>query len=112
MICHLTESITATKPRARINTLEIAALLGCRTVGVDNTLRATGHIRVTKVFWNTLAGGRTVALRTDSIGAARRRVARINDLGWRRWGGWTAAGGERITYITWVTLTLGQMVAH
>ena len=88
MICHLTESITATKPRARINTLEIAALLGCRTVGVDNTLRATGHIRVTKVFWNTLAGGRTVALRTDSIGAARRRVARVGSWGGARGARW------------------------
>ena len=84
MTGHLTIGIGPAQAGTRVHTLQVPTLPGGGTVGVDHTLRPAGHVGIAKVFRYTLAGGGPVALGAPSVGATRRRVARVDDLRGRR----------------------------
>ena len=69
MIGHLAVGIGATETWAGINTVEVPALLACRTVRVDNALWSAGNVGVSEVVWDALTGSSSVSLITDSIGS-------------------------------------------
>ena len=69
MVGHPAVSIGATETWAGINTVEVPALLACRTVRVDNALWSTSHVGVSEVVWDALTGSSSVSLITDSIGS-------------------------------------------
>ena len=69
VVGHLAVGIAATKARTRVHTLEVPTLLGGRAVSVDDTFRSTGHIGVSKVVGNALAGGSPLPVIADSIGS-------------------------------------------
>ena len=111
MVGHLAVCITSTQTRTRVNTLQVPTLFGCWTISVDNTFRTTGHIWITKVFWDTLTGGCTVAFTANCIGSTRCWVAWINNFSRRRWGWSLVACGERIANVAGITCALRQMIA-
>ena len=81
MVGHLTVCIGPAQPGAGVHTPQVATLLGGGAVRVDQTLRPAGHIGITEIFGDALAGGGPVvaaACIADGVGAAGRRVAGIN----------------------------------
>ena len=62
MVQHLTERVAAAQPRTWVRTVLALTCSVRRTVGVDGALGPAGHIGVTKVVWDALAGGRAVAV--------------------------------------------------
>jgi hypothetical protein len=80
MVGHLAERICSAQTRARIHALHVAALLGGRTVRVDEALGAARHVGVAKVLGDALAGGGPVYAApgvAHSVGAAGGRVAGV-----------------------------------
>jgi hypothetical protein len=57
MVGHLAERICPAQSRTRVHALHVAALLGGRTVRVDEALGAACHVGVAKVLGDALAGG-------------------------------------------------------
>jgi hypothetical protein len=80
MVGHLAERICPAQSRARVHALHVAALLGGRTVRVDEALGAARHVGVAKVLGNALAGSGPVYAApgvAHSIGAAGCWVAGV-----------------------------------
>ncbi len=80
MVGHLAERIRPTQSRARVHALHVAALLGGRTVRVDEALGTAGHVGVAKVLRDALAGGGPVYAApgvAHCVGAAGGRVAGV-----------------------------------
>ena len=62
MLPHPALCIDAAQPRTWVRTVLALTCSVRRTVGVDGALGPAGHIGVTKVVWDALAGGRAVAV--------------------------------------------------
>ena len=86
MVSHVALSVSATNSGTRIIALEITACLVQRAIAVDNTLWLALNVRVSLKTRQTRTGRRLVSFIAHSVGATRRRVARINDL-------WPPSGG-------------------
>ena len=84
MIGHLTVGIGATETWAGINTVEVPALLACRTVRVDNALWSAGNVGVSEVVWDALTGSSPSSGGANCVTTTRRRIARIHSLSYRR----------------------------
>ena len=96
MIGNLAVGIGATETWAWVNTMKISALFCSWTVCIDDTLRPTGNIGVSKVVWDTLARSCSVPLIAHSIAAAWRWVAGVQPLSDDRGRGDPETVGERI----------------
>ena len=85
-------------------------MLASWAVRVDDTLRSAGNIRVSEVFWDTLAGTSRSSLGADSIGSTGRRIAGVNDLSDRSWCCDPVAGSEGVSSVSWVTPTCWSVI--
>jgi hypothetical protein len=112
MVGHLAVSVTATQAGAGVNAVKVPALLVGGTVGVDDTLWPTCHVRVTEVVRDTSAGSGISLSVTDCIVTTRSRVAGVSDLNPGRIGGLGVAGREGVSNIARVTLTDSIVVVH
>ena len=81
MIDNAALRIHATQPGTRVNTVQVAARLGRRTVCIDSTFRSACYIRIAKVILDASACGCPVAIGAQSVLTARRWVARIWPFG-------------------------------
>ncbi len=80
MVGHLAERVSPAQSRARVHALHVAALLGGRTVRVDEALGPAGHVGVAEVLGDALAGGGPVYAApgvAHGVGAARSGVAGV-----------------------------------
>ena len=70
MIQNIALCINTTSSWTRINTLVALASFVGRTVGINDAFRPAGNVRIAKVFWDTLAGGGSVALAAHGVRSA------------------------------------------
>lgn len=78
MVHHRADCIDPAGSRARVKALVSLACFVGGAVRIDHTLRPACHIWVSKVFWNTAAGTRSVSGFAHCIASTRGRVAGIN----------------------------------
>lgn len=99
----MTVCIAATETWARVDTMEVPALLVGGAVSIDDTLWPACHVWVTKVFWDAATGCGTPLLAANCIVTARCWVAGIHYFNSWWVGGLGVAGREGVADEAWVT---------
>ena len=77
--------IDATQAGAGIHTLQPLACFVWWTISIDGALWSAGHIWVSKVILNTLAGCSSISVGAKGIGSTRWWVAGVGSLGYLGW---------------------------
>ena len=112
MVLNPAVCIYSTCSRTGINAMKLLTCFARWTVWVDHTFRSTCYIWITKVVWNTLAGGCSVSFIANSICTTWRWSAWINNFS-RNWQCCNScAVSERISCVSWITCTGWIVILH